>query len=153
MQNLSKPNRLHAFPRLASVTSFPALGIGYKFSRAWHPGYMFSRAWHQLHVFSRLALVSRFPALGTGYKFSRAWHRLHFSRAWYQLENMFPRLFGSINRLDKVIWSPDRNETRVPAFRALALRQGESFSLFANSTRSQKWPTFETPALESVYSG
>ena len=66
---------------------FPALGIGYIFSRACYGymfsracyGYIFSRALHWLHVFSRLALVACFLALGTGYMFSRACHWLHVS--------------------------------------------------------------------------
>ena len=57
---------LHVFPRLASVSYFPALGISY----------MFSRAWHRFHVFPPLAPVTRFPALGIGFIFSRTWHRL-----------------------------------------------------------------------------
>ena len=60
----------------ALVTCFPALAIGY----------MFSRAWHRSHVFPRLAPITCFPALSTGYIFSCARHRLH----------VFPRLASVI---------------------------------------------------------
>ena len=64
------------FPRLASATCFPALGIGR----------MFFRAWHRLHVFPCLVSAARFSVLGIGCMFlstldtdcmfSRSWHRL-----------------------------------------------------------------------------
>ena len=60
---------------------FPALGIGYMFSRAWHRLHVFPRL-APVTCFPRLAPVTCFPALGTGYTSSRAWHRLH----------IFPRL-------------------------------------------------------------
>ena len=60
------------FPCLALVTCFPALGIGYMFSRAWHWLHVFFLAWHWLHAFPRLALSYRAqPELGI-YMFSRA---------------------------------------------------------------------------------
>ena len=100
---------LRVFPRLAPVTSFPALGTGYMFSRAWHwlhdfprlapvihfpalgTSYLFSRALHWLHVFPRFVLVTYFPTLGAGYMFSRALHWLYvFPR--FALLTCFPAL-------------------------------------------------------------
>ena len=43
------------------MLAFPALGTGYKISRAWH--------WYWLHVIPRLALVTCFPAHDTSYVF------------------------------------------------------------------------------------
>ena len=57
------------FPRLASVTCFPALSIGYLFSRARHIGNIVSLALHALLVFLRLVHVTCFPALGTRYTY------------------------------------------------------------------------------------
>ena len=51
-------HRMHAFPRLAQGTYFPALGTRY----------IFSRAWHKVHIFPRLAPGTCFPALGTDCK-------------------------------------------------------------------------------------
>ena len=89
------------FPRLATVTRFPALGNSYTFSCAWH----------RFHLFPRLAPAARFPALGNGYTLSHAWQQpdapiptlgtcctfsalgngYTLSRAWQQL-HLFPRL-------------------------------------------------------------
>ena len=75
--------RLHFFPRLEPVTSFPAWGTSFPtfgmvcvFSRAWQRVYL-SGAWHLLHIFPRLPLVAHFPALATCYIFSRACQLLH----------------------------------------------------------------------------
>ena len=50
---------------------FPAHGIRYVISRAWHRPH-FPGAWHRFHVFRRLRLATCFPALGTSYLFSPA---------------------------------------------------------------------------------
>ena len=50
------PLAFYVFAPLAPATCFPALCIGY----------MFSRAWHRLHVFPPLALLACFPTVSTG---------------------------------------------------------------------------------------
>ena len=75
-------HRLHFFPRLEPVTSFPA----------WGTCCMLSRAWNRLHLFplgvlvacfpalfQHLAHFAYFPALGRGYIF-QAWHLYIFLR-------------------------------------------------------------------------
>ena len=87
--------RRHLFPRLTSVTCFPALGVDYVFFPRLAPvacfpalgiGSTFCRAWHSLNVFPllapgarfpRLAPVACFPALGIGSMFRRACHPLY----------------------------------------------------------------------------
>ena len=92
-------HRLHVFPRFASITCFLCLAPVVCFP-ALCIGYLFSRAWPQLCAFPRLEPVACFPVLGTGWVFSRAWpscvlsqawHQLLLSRPWQQL-HLFPRL-------------------------------------------------------------
>ena len=64
------------------VTCFPALAIGYMFSRACH-GYMFSRAWHELHIF---ALSNLAPRCSRSTRVEKIWVRD------YALSSDWPRL-------------------------------------------------------------
>ena len=96
---------LLAFPRLATVASFPVFGTGCMVSDALHPGRIHISAlftpvvvFPRLlpAVFPRLALVLRFPALGTRCLISRAWHRLFVFPRFAQLM-CFPLFWSHVS--------------------------------------------------------
>ena len=125
------------FPPL--FPSFPALGTGC----------IFSRAWHQLHFFPRFAPVGSFPALGTGCIFSRAWYRLHlfprfapvaifsalgtgciFSRACHRLVFLFPLAHPNVS-----VWT---SKWHSFGFKFLAIIKKNNHNPLAFSNRYRK---------------
>ena len=94
---------------MTAFADFPALGVGYTFSRACDglhifpclrrvthfpvlaTGYTFSRACDGLHIFPCLRRVTHFPALATGYTFSRACDGLHIFPCLRRVTHFSPR--------------------------------------------------------------